>query len=461
MIGNFLQITVKNLNFEKCVLALLPVIIFAGILLLRPHWGLMDDHDNVYSLIPNAEKTGLFRSAWEYGVNDLTWGMFRPTCLLLYWLVYKPGIVFGSTITFLWNAVLSMLAIWYTAKVFSRILGIQIEQVLLVNGAFFYQYDLFQHPSLQEKLVISVGSAFVAACWDSKSWAKIAFWFFFGACTKASFMIYFSMGFWAFLAARESELFPIRHARAWIETALLGLAGALLLAAYIYISAHGIYTSHYFGVSIWPGLLSPFGAMFLAPVVAFVVGAFATGKWRTLRIYLPSIGVLAYLAIFLRWGIGGYVQSVIGTVFSCLLVQNANLYLARLPRRIWLVPVSLLALVVCGYRTYGSFVRLHDLGSAILAASAIAKEPAELWMPCEEGALAVKHYLEHEGAPNLMVHRALGSFDPAGKVFLYDSALCPFVGKGDAPPGCSAEHLWDGLWHRSFRIARMSCGARP
>jgi hypothetical protein len=334
----------------------------------------------------------------------------------------------------------------------------------VATAAFFYEYDLFQHPSLQEKLVLLFGAALVRLAWGPLVRNRAVHLFLFavvfalGVGSKASFMIYVSMSLWVFFSRKRNALFERREARAWIEVGAFGAVAFVALSFFAVVSARGTYT-HQFDLAKVPGnVLSPAGALFLVPVALFVFWV-ARNPREFLRHpeRLTALwGVLAFLAIFLPWGIQAYVQSVIGPVYGCLCLQLAFGLFAGVPARLWQIPLAVLALATAAYRVPTMFLRLHDIGRAVAASPSWEKEGITgIYMPCMEGAESMQQYLHEFAHSSIRVVRLEDDSHMEGKAVFYDLALCPLPGRARRILRCdSQEELFTGSLGKSFRLAR-------
>jgi hypothetical protein len=442
---------------------LLPAIIFFCIFYLHPHWGLMDDVTNVFYMVPLMNKVGIFHHAVAYGIGDISWGMFRPTYPPMVYLVYAPGMSTAAWVTFAWNALLVCGVIFFYAFVLSRILSLPLAPILLASGAFFYGHDLLQHPSLQEKMVLLAGAGFTWHCWTRDRWKTPAFWavailwIVFGASVKASFAIHYCVAFMAFVGASAAGL-KARELRTWIETILLAAIGVAMVLVFAYLSRQGSYTSQYSGSKVIPNLLTMHGPFFLIPILA-VLGWCAwnwRNTWAHPEVLVPVTGVSAFLALFLPWGIGGYVQSVITPLYGAMTVQLCIWYLKKIPSAVWLVPLALLSIAVTSYRSFVNFGRLHDIGNIVAhAAEFEQKGISEIWMPCNEGSLSMDRFF-HEIGSKLTVKEQLPGMPTKGKVMLYDQSMCTVPDRLPLPLDCpNPQMILPGSFPKSYRV--LSC----
>jgi hypothetical protein len=442
---------------------LIPALIFGLIAWLHPFWGPMDDSVHVLEFVPRLLKEGVVSVSWNYAVNDLKWGMFRPLYPAMAALIYLPGIWLGSTASYLWNAVLVFALVGAYCTLMARILRLPARLVLLACASFFYAWDLLQHLSLQEKLVLTFGGLQVLLAWNRARFSALAFWPLFGVvtilgfCSKASIVIHFSVAIVAYLGAMGAEL---KRGRKLPELAVL--VGLLFLQVFLFakISSTGSYTKQYDFAKVLPNLLSPQGAMLWLPLVLCIISLALRWRevWREPALLIPSAGAGAFLVLFLPWGIQAYVQSVAAPLFAALLVQLAFFWFRALPSWLWVTPLCLLALAVSGYRGATMFGRLSDLGALTrLGPELYRKGIHEVWMPCEEGSGAMQQFWKANSEPSPAVHFLKGNEGPGTRWLIYDQALCPFPGRVKEPEGCAVDLIWRGHWPKSYRVVMADC----
>jgi len=455
----------KYTRLPQLTLALIALFILTGVIIFRPFWGLMDDATHTFVLVPALERDGIVRGAWNYAVNDLEWGMFRPAYALMVYPLYKPGMLWGAGVTFFLTAIFSLFSLAYCTTVLAKMLGVSREWALVAVGAFFYAYDLFQHPSLQEKLVILSGAALLRLSWGPMVGSKFthlllfALAFLVGFGTKASFMIYFSIAFWAFFSARREQLLAKRSMMPWLQLGVLVVAGVIALIFLAVVSSRGGYTNvGYSAAKILPNLISLEGIFFVTPLIVFVVWVLREPAyfWSRPERLTAFLGVLAFLVIFLPWGIKAYVQSVIAPVYCCLCVQLAEGFFRRIPARVWQIPLAALAIATAAYRIPSMFIRLHDIGLAVEAMPSWERKGiTEIYVPCMEGAESMRGFAKFYTSSQIKVSRLDNFQGLEGKAVFYDLALCPLPGRARTIPGCSSqENIFEGGLEKSFKLAR-------
>lgn len=449
----------------KWFLLALAIIILGSIAILNPFWGLMDDASHIYGLVPAMETNGLLAEAWAYAHGDLSWGMFRPVYPLMVYALYKPGILLGPALSFLLNALFTLGVFTWLARILGRLLKVSWLEILLVCAAFFYALDLFQHISLQEKLVLLAAALLFRVTTMAERWPSwlyslcLALVIVFGVLTKASFLIYLCAGFFIFLDVNRRRLFSF-SAGAWAQLFFIVLLSLGSVAAFYYISKHGTYTQRYSFANVLPNLASVEGLMFLLPIVLALVHIFR--HWSFFRAHpaqlVPLVGVSAFLLLFAPWAIQAYIQTVITPLFACLLLQVAAWYGLNRWRFAWLPLLAAMALLVTSYRSVTMFLRLSDLRKVVAMAPVLEGQGAtRLWMPCQEGTEAMEKFMRATtgSSPKIEFRTQFSGLD--GTVALYDQATCPLPGRVVVPNGCVADVLFRGSFEKSFRIVRLRC----
>ena len=452
----------KLSRYFPLVAALLATIVLGAITWLRPHWGMMDDASNIFSMVPSVQREGLFARAWSYGVADLGWGMFRPTYPPMAYLIYLPGMFTAPWVTFFWNALIVIALVWLYARVLAEVLRMPFYPLVFACAASFYAHDLLQHPSLQEKMILLSGACLTWLFWRRPQLPAWKFWpaallvVAFGTCVKASFVIHYSAAWLALVGAYRAQL-QRGQARAWAESLFFLALLFVVTGIFAYISKQGGYTQRYSFANVVPNLRSLDAIYFGAPLL--LAGVFLARRWREVwtrpEILLPFVGVLAFLVVMLPWGIRGYIHAIIFPIHAALLVQLCLWCLAFLPEESWAVALAVLALFVTAYRSTVNFGRLGDIGEFLSSVPAFAEGlPVEVWMPSEEGSLSLQGFAEARKLP-LQVHRMGLSEDPSGKAIFFDQAMAPFPGRPALPPNCQEpKEIWRGKWKGGYRLVK-------
>lgn len=437
--------------------------VVAHILWLRPFYGLMDDHRNVYELFPEILRDGLWARTRTWLEEDLRWGMFRVwyPALIIY-VFYGIGQVAGVTAFYLANAAVSFAAYAGLAWVLAKRMQVGFWRVMLAIAAFFYAYDLYFHPSMQEKLLHLFGAPLIWLA--SRSSPRLALRTgllmlitALGLGVKSSFFIHITVAWFAFVISLRNET----RARAASALAVLTIADLALFLSTAYVSRMGGYTtSGYSLAKVMPNLLTNAGVLHLAAVILGLAAALdagrKTGNWYTV---LAPLGVLAYLALFLPWGIGGYLQTGMAPFFAATLVLVLRGRIPESRALAWIVPLAILAMGFGTYRPFASFLRLHEVGEiASRAADWRAAGVRTIQMPCHEGAVAMGRYFRHVGGvADFQVQEATVPTPRTGNVVLFDNALCPLPGRAHAIAGCTMEYLFQSTFKKGFMLVRLAC----
>jgi len=446
----------------KLSVILLSGIILLAILFYQPFYGMMDDATNLFFLLPKIREQGLLSYSWSYAQNDISWGMFRITYPIMIYFLYGIGASWGATAMFFANALFVLGVLYWNALVLERILKISKWQILLCNLAFFYALDLFQSPSLQEKMVMLFGACLLSISYNHRlsllsKLVGIIVFALLGIVSKASFCIYLAVSFIALLASfrfysNKQKIFTATFVAIFYTCAVLFLG---------WVSSKGVYTTgRYSGQKIFPNLFSIDGLLFLIPVVIFI-GFFLRREniKNRIEIFIPVIGVLAFLAIFLPWGIRAYVQSVVSPLYAALLIFMAHKLLHKW-EKCWIPALMGLALAVVCYRSYATFTRLNDIGNVVQMGKELKeKNIHKIYMTCSEGSTMMLHYFTFVAKTEIKVH-FLEKFDQLNdKIIFYDSSFCPLPGRKMEVDGCTAEYFYKSPLKRGFRLAKEHCSA--
>ncbi len=131
-------------------------------------WGLMDDYKNlilIQDLISSPYQT-YFKFTYD---RTFISGMFQPLYLLQMFVQYYPGILLFPGITYIFNSFILLYIHHNLFKAVSRIYNINYQISLTAFLIWPYTYDLFLHPSLQEKFIFLLFSFLLLFLTDSKT----------------------------------------------------------------------------------------------------------------------------------------------------------------------------------------------------------------------------------------------------------------------------------------------------
>ena len=96
-------------------------------------------------------------------------GMFQPLYLLQMFVQYYPGILLFPGITYIFNSFILLYIHHNLFKAVNRIYSINYQISLIAFLIWPYTYDLFLHPSLQEKFIFLLFSFLLLFLTDSKT----------------------------------------------------------------------------------------------------------------------------------------------------------------------------------------------------------------------------------------------------------------------------------------------------
>ncbi|MDZ4677682.1 MAG: hypothetical protein SGI74_09255 [Oligoflexia bacterium] len=429
----------------------LVLILASGVLLQiifsQPFFGLMDDASNLSQLLPKIQKQGLLAATLDYLKLDLQWGMFRLTYPSMVYFLYGLGASFGPTVFFLLNAVFVMGILYLNAHVFSLILKIDKWLLLLFMAAFPYTFDLFQHPSLQEKMVMLWGASLLWAC-HKKNLTGIIVFAALGFFSKASFCIYIPMGFLTLLSASQ---FKIKKDKLLLGVYILASCSGVLFLAWV--ASKGSYTARYSPQNILHNLKSLHGIFFLA---ILSLSFFILIRFKKISQWIPWTGVLSFIVVFLPWHIGAYLQSVIAPTLAALSLQVAILVFPK--KKYWASALGVLAITVTSYRSYGMFTRLRDIKNIVTLAPTLEQQGVKLiWVPCWEGRGAMEYYLKDLAKTKLEVRFLNENTLPtAGPVF-FDGSMCVLPQAVRLDAQCKKTSLYKSKLRKGYELASFEC----
>ena len=441
------------------IVSFIAAAILAAIVYFKPHFGLMDDHNMIYSVVPAVDQVGLLRACWDFAIGDIVWGMFRFMYPLMVYVLYKPALMTAPWVLFFLNALVVFAIFYFWARILERITKVPFWSTLICSATFFYGYDLFQHPSLQEKLVLVFGALIVWLVDSEKTTKKrhalVLLVAILGMVSKASFFIYLATAVFILWIRSTSLRQALLRSLPLISLTVLG---AILTAI---ISSQGGYTKvNYSWLKAIPNLISRDGLFIVLPTLLLILLIVISRSWKkNLGELVPIVSVLAFFAIFLPWGVAAYIQTVIAPIMGCIIALVASKLFVSRHKLYWVIPCGLLALTVGSYRSVTMFGRLGDLRQIVEQIPNWKVQ--EFWMPCWEGADAMQLYLKKKGLPvavRRMDHQDWGKLKEIdGRIVLHDAALCSFPGRVMNVPGCQSESLFRGLFTKSFQVERLSC----
>jgi hypothetical protein len=446
-------------KFWKLLSILCCLVLFGSILILDPYWGLMDDHQILSTILPKIEEMGFFPYLWKFSREDLGWGMFRPLYPFMILFLYFPAKIFGPVSLYLLNGIFSILVLGLLAKAFSQLTKLSPWLIFLSFFIFPYTYDLFQHPSLQEKLVHLIGAVFLLMLMRNSSFRNPWLWLvlFLSLGSKTSFLIYLAMGIWIVFWNSNSPL-----SKRSISCLPLLIFTILATAFYGWVGAQGFYTSSGYSVGkILPTLKSMSGIFFIGLFFILLPPTLYLLKVRKIepKECASLVGIAAFIAIFLPWGFSGYLLSLLSP-FLCV---SLLLLFFRAPKMLALQNLArfclpIFALLVCALRSGEMFLRLSDLKIA-LTTIAKSEEIKSVEMPCIEGKDAVRYYLKRDFSreiPVLQISEYGNSNYFEGKYLLFDRKLCKIPNEVEELAKCQKNSFYSGRGYKSFELLGLS-----
>ncbi len=424
------------------------LLVLVEILRLRPFFGLMDDA-GLMQLALTIRQNGLLHTTLDYARGDLAWGMFRPFYPAMTWLLYgtagdRPLVLFVLNY-FLAAACLLALGFAFFAAYQARLArpwraplerGSLVALYFLAVLAFPWTHDLFLHPSLQEKLVLVAGAG--ALVWFARGGERLhpfprlalsAVILAAGFSTKAQFIIFVPVILALVVNRAAAGRLPRAEAAAIFA---LSIAFALALK---WIAANGSYTGKFGATHSLHHLKKPVVTALIGCALISMAMSWRMLEKRTLWAWLvgslPALMIFSYLAIFLQWGIEGYLLSSIGSAVAMTAALLGTCMRGKW-NAIYSAALVLASLGISAYRSEAFFSRLGDIGRIVSSPEIerIASERAQVYMNCEEGAGAMQFYVKHFRGLDVRILPAPKEGMPPGSYLIGDTKLCPAQGGG-------------------------------
>lgn len=422
----------------------------------------MDDASLLFGTLQDIQREGLVSFTWSNTWNhDTDWGMFRLTYMPMVYVIYKVGALFGPTVMFLWNAFLVFGILYLSAYSLERVLRIPRFELLLVMAGFPYAYDLLQHPSLQEKLLLLFGMPLLAV-----PHLNISFWKKFsaflvltllGMATKSSFCIFLAVGFLSWLEYART----LDKKEAYLSTIIVVIVNLATVTGLVYLAKNGLYTTNHFNLEKIPGNLQSKIGLLLAGLTLLHLLLFLRKKniFERPTQLIPAIAFLSYLAIFLPWNLSGYLLSILTPFWAALILQVARKFFPEKLRLAWLLPLMLLAVVIGAYRPISMFGRLGDIRNIVYETSEeIDFLAMPLHVPCMEGSDALGVYLQkHLNHPNFETEHLKPGETPKDFLAFFDRSMCPLPIYSSLKQRCQESFLYKAQVPGGYNVVRFTC----
>ena len=377
-------------------------IILSQIIIHQPYFGLMDDWNHLRYSLAKIKSMNFFENMLKAVQDDLSWGMMRLTYPLMVYFLYSVGDSFGSVWFYLVNFLFVSLVLYYCSVVLEGIFKINRYLILSCCFLFPYTYDLFQHPSLQEKLVLFLGFFFLNTMTKGKRGSKeilvLLFTVFLGFMSKASFLIYFApVVFLIYLLPffRAFRSPGTKKMSLPFDSYFVLIFGALMVLMSGIVAQKGQYTAAYSVSQIGAHLISLKGMI----LILFIGGAFYLGRKTEKKhgalSYFPALVFFSFLIVFLPWGFRGYLFSLIAPVMGLFF---AIVFLHLFKRKAALFLIIIPCCLIASLRSYGMFVRLYDIRKIVrMGGQFEAMGYTLMRMPCHEGSEALEYYFNRSG----------------------------------------------------------------
>ena len=437
-------------------------IVLFHMLYLQPFFGYMDDAELIQESI-RTRNSGFWTEFWPLMRADYRWGMIRPLYPFMVAFLYgnagdQPAVLFLLNFVFALFAITASAYAW-TRAFASKLLSVPSQEqsrvlfmvALLFSMAWPWTHDLFLHPSLQEKLVLTAGAANLL--WFSKPREKLKNrWYFLitalilllGFGSKVQFA-YFMPALLVLMLNHWSQ-----NKLQWYKIAYVMVLFLIWLGATKLVAAQGIYTAQFSYNNSWSSLLSgkPIILLIIGLIwLAYVFRKFASAPLAArLLAGAPAWSLLVYIAILLPRGIGGYLLSPLGAILGFMLgfwtLQGRDFtkYGA-------VAILSMAALSISIYRSTLFFGKLADIRTLVYSQELldIARKGGHITM-CTEGASNLSYYAKRYRNIDLSASSTLAD-DPSKQYFIADSKLCVI----DQP---KTEILWTSPHRQGITIFR-------
>lgn len=415
----------------------------------------MDDSNNLRVLMPEMAKQGVFSFSTGYLSSDLSWGMLRPFYPLMVFILYSPGLWWGPTAFFIFNALIVFAILYFCAERFAKVLDLNKWTILIWMFCLLHTYDLLQHPSLQEKIVQLIGALLLGYCaqmtsLNLKSFLIIVGVTVLGYLTKASFVIYSAMALMALVASLRGNLTTPQSG----YLLLLGSLNGLCVLFLKYIGSKGTYTSRYGWSHALGHLKSPGGLFYLLLVaIGLTYVFFQKGGIKTkIKEAIPTAGIILFLLVFLPWGFDGYLQSITVIPVAALLAQLTP------KRNVFAVGISVFAVTVAVWKSNSMFSRLHDIGKVINMGQQLSTRGEAVYMPCFEGRGSMEYYFSAFAKQSIPVENIPPTAqlkDLSGKLIMFDKQMCMLPFDASQISSCRTENLYESPLAKGYKLLKV------
>lgn len=414
-------------------------IVLFHLLYLQPFFGYMDDAELIQQSI-QTRTLGFWPEFWPLMRADYRWGMIRPLYPFMVATLYgnagdQPSVLFLLNFVFALFAIIASAYAWtraFAPKLLSAPSQEQSRIVFLVTILFSmawpWTHDLFLHPSLQEKLVMTAGAANLL--WFSKAHEKLKHPWYFLATTLILLLGFGSKVQFAYFMPTLLVLMLDHWSQnklQWYKIAYVIALFLIWLGATKLIAAQGIYTAHFNYDNSWIDLWS--GKPLLLLTIGLIWLAYVFSKFARFPLIVrllagaPAWSLLFYIGIMLPRGIGGYLLSPLGAILGFML----GFWMLQGRDFIKYGAVALLSLAAMSlsfYRSSVFFGKLADVRTLLYSQELvdIAQKGGHITM-CLEGASNLSYYARRYRGIDLSASSALAE-DPSKQYFIADSKLC-------------------------------------
>jgi hypothetical protein len=273
-------------------------LMFAALFVIyKTPWGLMDDYRNIL-LIKDIIENPL-QTYWQFTTDRIIIdGMFQPFYLPQMLLQYYPGIIFSPVITYIINALVVFFIHYYFFKSFEKIIDIDYKISLFIFLIWPYTYDLFVHPSLQEKYIFLMFAFLLREILKPESNSfKIVLLSFLLPLLKLQGAIF--IGYFAILYFRTKQKNLL--------LSIYSFSVAILIQGYIIFfieTEYFIYNSSF--QKIYNNLGNTGNLLFLLLIIIVILTSITGKNLKYIHITGLSLSAIFLIFIYSNWNIYGY-----------------------------------------------------------------------------------------------------------------------------------------------------------
>lgn len=312
----FMRFFLDSKIFLKFSQPVVVILLFSSIIIYNLPFGLMDD----YTWFFRTEKIISSPVLASKGLVEaiIKNGMFQPFLPIQHVLQYSWPLFFPQSSIYFINFGLVFLSVYFFIKSLSSIKKVDLKISFLVFLIWPYSFDLFIHPSLQEKYIFLFFPLLIYFLYKRQNKTFVFFLSFLLPLIKLQGSIFILIICFNYLKNKHTiELWSI-----------LGFIFGISIQAYlIFFSAGNYYSTSLSFKSIILNLTIPQHFVFFISIVFYLLFK-KLNKTIVFLDYGIALSSLALLFIFLNWSVQGYLLSIYGYFFAYLF---SSIYLDIFP----------------------------------------------------------------------------------------------------------------------------------